>query len=296
MRSENAFKLTIERGEDPIRELTVNSTRLLVGSAAHCEVRIDDGDAAPEQLVLEIVDEVIVARSRSRQHGILIDGLPFAEGTIQPSTTIQLGKTRLKIDYLCSTSLTPSDHARRNKPNGWVYGLAGLGFPLAFYLIFNGPNTASTVTKPVDPPRLFRETTEICSTSVATEAKIAAEGELLLAVAMRERAPFHPEDGITAVTHYEIAAACFRTAQELELAAQVSADASALRKNVQESFHVHRARLDYALSTQRYDRARTEIRALLAFLGTPQSEYKTRLKWMDHQIQLKHTSNENKVQ
>jgi hypothetical protein len=293
MATDVAFKLTIERGQQPARELTVHSTRVLLGSAAHCEVRIDEVDAAPEQLLLERVEQGIFARSRSRQHGVLVDGLPFSDGPLAPASVVQLGQTRVRIE-LSEDALSLGSGARRSKRKVILHVLAVVGFPVGFYLLLAEPGGATAVAKPVEPPRLFEEKPQSCSTQVPSEAKLLAESELLLAEAMRERAPFHPEDGVKAVGHYEIAAACFGVAVDLDGAAQVNADAASLRKSIEESFHVHRARLDYALSTQRYDRARTEIHELLAFLGGSSSEYKTRLKWVDHQIQLKHAKDRSK--
>ncbi|MGC4067148.1 MAG: FHA domain-containing protein [Polyangiaceae bacterium] len=295
MATDVAFKLTIERGQQPPRELTVHSTRVLLGAAAHCEVRIDEADAAPEQLLLEVVDQGIFARSRSRQHGVMVDGIAFSDGPIARASVIQLGQTRVRIE-LSDDALALKTSARRTKRSVMVHALAAVGFPIGFYLLLAEPEGATGVAKPVEPPRLFEVKPASCSTRVPSEAKLLAESELLLAEAMRERAPFHPEDGVKAVGHYEVAAACFGTATEPETAAQVNADASSLRKSIEESFHVHRARLDYALSTQRYDRARVEIHELLAFLGGSSSDYKTRLKWVDHQIQLKYAKDRSKSQ
>jgi hypothetical protein len=178
----------------------------------------------------------------------------------------------------------------------WIYVLACIGFPLSGYLILGTPGGDVGDAKRAEPPALFPEASEVCPTAIASEAHVAAENELLLAEALRERAPFYPEDGVKAVGHYGVAAACYRIAGETENASMVSTDVTALRESIQQSFHVHRARLDYALSTQRYDRARTEVRTLLAFLGSGSSEYKTRLKWMEHQVQLKHAANGSKAQ
>jgi hypothetical protein len=258
-------------------------------------VRVDEVDAAPEQLVLELVEQGIFARSRSRQHGVLVDGLPFRDGLIAGASVIQMGQTRVRVETT-EDALARSRRSRSSKSRFVIYALAAVAFPLGFYLLLLAPEGEAAVAKSVDPPPLFGEKAQSCSTRVPSEAKLLGESELLLAEAMRERAPFHPEDGVKAVDHYGIAAACFGVASETERATGVNADAASLRKSIEDSFHVHRARLDYAISTQRYDRARTEIHALLAFLGASSSEYKTRLKWTDHQIQLKHAEDRSKSQ
>lgn len=288
------LKVTIQRGQQPARELSLTSREVLVGSAAHCEVRVDDTDAAPEQLLLEVLDQGVVARSRSRQHGVLVDGLAFSEGPLNATSIVQVGQTRLKVEV--APCVLARGSTRRPGSRLWVYGLACLGFPLSLYLIFVTPGGDAGTAKRVEPPALFGEAREACPTAIASEARFAAESELVLAEALRERAPFHPEDGVKAVGHYGVAAACYRVAGEAESASVVSTDVTALRESIQQSFHVHRARLDYALSTQRYDRASTEVRTLLAFLGSGSSEYKTRLKSMEHQLQLKHAASGSKTQ
>lgn len=287
MDSEYTFKFTIRRARQNDEELQVRSTRVLAGSAAHCELRFDETEAAPEQLLFEIVNQAIVARSVSRDRGILVDGVPFNEGPISPKSVIELGRTQITALLEAPALSRTGKRVSRGRTLS-VYLLGSVGFPFGLYVILADPNGAVSAPPQVDPPPLIASDSVTCPQSGAAETRAAADSDLLLARGMRERAPFHAEDGVRAVPHFRRAAACYELAGDHVSADAANADARSLEQEINREFHVHRARLDYALSTAQYDKARNEVWLLSSYLGDQPSDFKTRLKWIDQQIQLKH--------
>ena len=143
----------------------------------------------------------------------------------------------------------------------------------------------------VEPPALFAgESKATCprGSSVQDAAAIAAD-ELALADAKSERAPFFAEDGVSAVAHYERAAACFRSGGDTTSAAHAEQSAASLKQKLKDAFHVHQVRLERALATQEFDRARTEVHMLLSFVAGQPGEYSNFLGTLDRRIQLKYS-------
>jgi hypothetical protein len=145
------------------------------------------------------------------------------------------------------------------------------------------------VQTPSEPPNLFARINPKCPRAADAEARAVSENELALAESKRERSPFHPEDGVAAVAHYDLATSCLRVANDSAAASLVARKADELKRKLNAEFHVHRARLDYALSTEQYDRARDEVRILLAFVAASPSEYTNRLSQLDRQLELRHS-------
>jgi hypothetical protein len=286
MDSECTFKFTIRRQHHD-EELHVRANRVLAGSAAHCEVRLDESEAAPEQLLFETVNQVIIVHARSRAHRVLVDGSPFNEGPIQASSVIELGSTRITAELITLTSSSSGRRGWRGRRLG-IYLLGAVGFPFGVYIMLGDPSGAASAPPSVDPPRLIADAPTSCPQSNAEEARAAADNEQLLAQGMRERAPFYAEDGVRAIPHFRRAAACYGVAGDSASSRAALTDAQNLEQRINREFHVHRARLDYALSTAQYDKALSEVHLLSSYLGDQPSEFKTRLKWIDQQIQLKH--------
>ena len=93
----------------------------------------------------------------------------------------------------------------------------------------------------------------------------------------RERAPFHPRDGIAAVARYEEASACFK---RLELQADAnSADraATGLRRALSDEFHLRHVRLERLLKIKKYDAAQREVRVLQDFVARRGGPY---VQWL----------------
>ena len=279
--------VTIRVPDEPPRHLTVDADTALVGSGAHCEVRLGAHDAAREHLSLRAEAGGVFAVARAHDRPPLVNGTPFAQGRLEPDTVVRIGRAELVVTAV-ETHLSPrGDGTRKQAGNPFIYALGALGFPLGFYWLFTMKPPEHGLPPPVPPPSLFDDAPAKCPEDDGRAASTLAAKDELEAESERERAPFNAEDGIAAVSSFERAAACFKTAGAPQASEQATNAAAALRTELADEFHVHRVRLERALTTRRYEDARTEVRLLLTFVGRRSSEYTRWLSDLDRQIELK---------
>ena len=280
--------VTVRIPDEPVRHLTIDAETALVGSGAHCEVRLAADDANREHLELRAEAGGVFAIARSQKPPPLLNGVPFAQGKLLRDAIVRVGRAELTAAAV-ETHLSPQATSKRTRsPKSVVHVAGAVGFPLAFYWLLTMNPDERTLPAPVTPPPLFGETRPArCPENDGRAAATLASKALLEAQSGRERAPFDAEDGIAAVASFERAAACLETAFGKRAGESASNAATALRGELEDEFHVHRVRLERALATKRYEDARTEVRLLLTFVGKKSSDYRRWLSDLDRQIELK---------
>src|SRR5262245_11390762 len=84
------------RHENGRREAAaVDGDRALVGSAAHCDVRLPMEDAAGEQLLVEVGAEALRVEVKSAQPAVLLDGKPIESAILAAGSMLGIGRVRL---------------------------------------------------------------------------------------------------------------------------------------------------------------------------------------------------------
>jgi hypothetical protein len=290
-----SFKLRQPDGR--FQELAVDADNALIGSGAHCEIRLLPEDSPLEQLFVEARAGGVFGQARSMNPPALLNGVPFTQGRLLPESLLQIGRIQVSValSQLSTEPAAKKKKQRRTSPITYVAAL--VGFPLGFYALFTMQKKPAGLPKAVDPPVLFADAEGLrpCPQQAPGAAAALADSQTLLADAKRERAPFDPKDGVAASDLYELAASCFKVAGAKAEADHAKSSAAAMRKIMSDDFHTHRIRFERALATKDYEGARTEVNILLDFMDRdPEreqpkgaAEYATWLSTMDRQIELK---------
>jgi hypothetical protein len=285
----SSLKFVLRDEEGQCRALTVDSDVALVGSGAHCEIRLPAEQAATEQLRVETRAGAVFAEVRSVSPVTLLNGVPFTQGRLLPESTLQVGTTELSVVVTRSGSENRSKPEAETTRSKAIYALAVLGFPLGFWLLLTAAPESAPEVAAVPAPPLFAAAEAACPEQAAGPAAALAETELARAESSRERAPFAAEEGVNAVALYSRSAACFRVAERTAEAARVAQAAEELKRKMNQEFRLHQVRLEWAQATRHYDEARTEVRLLLSFVGRRGGEYSSWLSALDRQIELKYS-------
>src|ERR1700759_4935378 len=97
MFSEGALRIELHRGSK-VSVLDVQYDRALIGSGAHCDVRLAPDEAANEQLVVELIgDDEVYAQAKSLDRPCLLNGAPFLEGRLLPTSMLELGSVAICV-------------------------------------------------------------------------------------------------------------------------------------------------------------------------------------------------------
>ncbi|HMJ10236.1 MAG TPA: hypothetical protein VK524_02465 [Polyangiaceae bacterium] len=282
----HALQFSILHVNGTSQELVIDADTALIGSGAHCEVRLTNAGAAVEHVEVQHRQGNVFLEARSMSPPALLNGVPFSQARFLQGSVLRVGSAEIQIQSVRSQADLDASEPRKQKSTKAIHLLGLVGFPLGFYVLFGLDKGTSSLPLQVNPPALW-DTAVSVSCPEPTRAAAFAEQELARAEAARERAPFNAEVGVRAVKAFERAAACLRDAAEPAREAQARAAALSLKKRVSDDFHVHQVRLERALATKEYEHARTEIRILLSFLENKRHEYASWLSNLDRQIELK---------
>jgi hypothetical protein len=292
----NAYlRFTIKFPDGSKRDLSVDSDTVTVGSGAHCEIRLPGDDIPVEQLRVEARGGGVFAEARSMSPPALINGLPFTRGRLQPNTMLQVGRLELRVECAEAGDRPIAARAKESKTNPAIWVLAGIGFPLGFYLVFTTRPQPSTLGAAPPAPALWSQAAdESCLHQDREVAEVQAASYLEQATGRRERSPFWPRDGVESVVLYGKAAACFSQAHNTVEAQFAHDEAERMRQTTARQFHVHQVRLERALATKEYDSAQAEARLLQAFVGPEGGEYASWLSDVQRRIQVRASSKKKK--
>src|SRR5215472_11141250 len=90
------LQITLRFPDGRAEQLVVDSEALLVGSGAHCEVRIAPEHASAEHLKLSIVGDSVHAEARSFQPHPTIDGAEFVRTPVSPESVLGVGPVQIR--------------------------------------------------------------------------------------------------------------------------------------------------------------------------------------------------------
>jgi hypothetical protein len=273
MLKESALKIELHR-RGKVEQLELQTDRALVGSGAHCDVRLAPDEAAVEQLVVESRDDEVFVRVYSFDPPCRLNGAPFLEGRLSPDSLIEFGPVALRVELTeLSQGVKPAQQAAAGTHPA-IQALALVGLALGFYFVLNRmPPPESALSSAEQPPALFAEQPRECPHSDLEAARSLAEQDHLDADNRRERSPFYPRDGLLAVPLYERAAACYARVGEAAAASEARTAAAALRTRMSDEFHVRQVRIERFIAQEKLDALRREVLLAAEFVEDKSHPY-----------------------
>jgi hypothetical protein len=265
--------------------LMVDSDRVLVGSGAHCEIRLPPEYAQGEHIELALSGESVHATARALEPLPTINGSGFLQTPVAPDAVLGVGQAQLWVTPAVIEE-NPNVIRKKAQPTSpLAYLGALLMIPLAGYILFYDEAPDTQPAAPTEVPALWSAPITQCpvapteALAFALEKKVVAEGK-------RERRPFHVQDGVAAVPLFETAGACLRVANDPR--AQDATDAAKqLRAKIEEDYRAHQVRLEHALSVSDFATAQKEVAVLRALTEGRSGPYVVWLSNLDRRLQLK---------
>jgi hypothetical protein len=273
MFTEGALRIEVHRGTK-VTVLDVQSDRALIGSGAHCDVRLAPDEAAIEQLTVETIDEGVYAKTVAIDRPCLLNGAPFLEGRVPPTAMLELGPVLLCVKYAPREGQEKKKKASKSATPAGVQALALVGLAVGFYYVLGNSANGTILGEfgVVSPPTL-RVTAEPCPQADPVSAHSIAEESLAAAEMKRERAPFYPSDGLSAVRLFRRAAGCLRGASAEAAARDAEDAADRLQQRLADELHVRHVRLERMLAEQKFAEAKREGTLITQFIADPTNAY-----------------------
>jgi hypothetical protein len=267
--------------------LTVDSDRVLIGSGAHCEIRVPAEQGAVEHVEVTMTPGGVYAQARALDRLPTIDGTEFMQTPVLEGAVLGIGAVQIQISIVAIEDNPNVIKKKTEKTSPMTYVLALVVAPVALYIIMSDDNHQVGKEIPKDVPALWGEPIATCPVASPDQAGALAAEKWVLAEGKAERRPFRVQDGVLAVPLYESAAACFKTAGDTEHNDEASRAAATLRAKVAEDYRAHQVRLEHALSVNDLQTAFKEVKVLRAFTEGQSGQYVVWLGNLDRQLTLK---------
>ncbi|MCA9587806.1 MAG: hypothetical protein KC657_20930 [Myxococcales bacterium] len=281
------LKFQIRHNTGQIEQINVETERVLIGSGAHCEIRLPLDQARVEHVLIELGPAGVFARALSFEPAPMINNIPFTQAPLPPESV--LGVNQVQIQVMVAEGELGAGGSGQEKKKASPGALIALllMLPAAGYLfLVDDEPTGMASAAPKQPPELWDAAGAQCP-HTGGQASAFAQEQMQIADAKRERRPFHVQDGIQAVPIYEKVATCFRAGGDPQSAALAEEASKYLRREITEDFRTRRVRLEHALAVQDYASAQKEVRILLQFVEGKTGDYVTWLSNLDRNLKLR---------
>ena len=282
------LRFQIRQATGQIDQVLVESERVLIGSGAHCEIRLPLDQAAVEHALVQVAPAGVFVQALAFQPPPTVNGVPFQQGPLPPDAILGIGPVQLLVGVVDNTQGGGVVVRKKQAKASPLTLVALIVIMVGAYLFFftDDGNTVAKAT-PREVPELWDAPVDACPHASPERALAFARERNGVADAKRERRPFHVQDGIAAVPLYELAAACYKAGGDQASATEVAGAAAALRKEISDDYRTHRVRLEHALSIDDLPNARREVKILIQFTEGQPGEYVTWLTSLERSLRLK---------
>lgn len=285
----SGLEFQIRHPDGRTERLVVDSDRVLIGSGAHCEIRLPATEAQVEHVLVTFLGGGVFATARALSPAPTINGSPFTQAPLLAESTLGVGQVQMTVAVVdVSADNANVIKKKQESTSPMTYVLAAVAIPLSLYIILDDPPAENAGRdKPKDVPSLWAAAPPACAQKAADQALALAREKRILAEGKRERSPFHVQDGVAAVPLFRHAAACYRNAEDGNAAREMEAAAEKLKKVLEEDYRAHQMRLEHAIEVRDLRTAQKEVKVLLAMLQGQTGPYVVWLSNLDRRLQLK---------
>lgn len=271
-----------------VEQLGIESERVLIGSGAHCEIRLPLAEARVEHILVELGPAGAFARALSFEPPPTINGVPFTQAPLPPGSTLGVSGVQILVEVAEGGGARGQERSQKKSSPILVIALFLIVIAAGYIFLWDDDRTASEEPPRPQPGELWAPpATQCLQGGGRAQALGFARERIAVADAKRERRPFNVQDGVSAVPIYEMAAVCFRAGGDLPSASLADESASYLRHEMTDDFRMRRVRLDHALATEDYPTAQKEVRMLLRFVEGKSDNYVTWLSNLERKLKLK---------
>jgi len=280
------LRFQIQHANGRQEQVTVEAERALIGSGAHCEIRLPIDQAAVEHILIQVGAGGVFAQALSFEPAPTIGGVPFTQAPLPPDVVLGVNQTQMLVS-ITGDQVAGGGMGRKEKgkTNPMLIIAAMAGACLVAWMFLGGDDDVRRV-EPQDYPKLWDQGAATCEKS-ANEAGAFAMEKRIVADSKRERRMFHVKDGVDAVPLYETAAACFEKAGDKKEADNARDTANALRKELDDDYRTHRMRLQHAMGVKDMETARKEVRTLIEMTEGKEGPYVSYLHVIERDLKQK---------
>ena len=140
-----ALKFDIRHADGRTEEMRIDSDRAMIGSGAHCEIRLGMDQAGVEHIAIQLTPAGIFADARSFQPPPTINGSPFTRTQIVPGSVLGVGYTQIVASIIEVAGADGAQQKPEQKTSPLTLMLALIVMPLYLPLLIFGSGAVDAV-------------------------------------------------------------------------------------------------------------------------------------------------------
>jgi len=262
----------------------VEAERALIGSGAHCEIRLPIDQAAVEHILIQVGAGGVFAQALNFEPSPTIGGVPFTQAPLPADAVLGVNATQMLVSI--AGDVVGAGGARvKGKTNPMLLMAAMAGAAMVAWMYLSDDDDQRRV-EPQEYPKLWEQAAPTCEKS-PNEALAFANEKRVVAESKRERRMFHVKDGVDAVPLFETTAACFDKAGDKVNGDAMRETANALRTELDSDYRTHRMRLQHSMQVNDFETARREVRTLIEMTEGKEGPYVTYLHVVERDLKQK---------
>ena len=279
MFSATALRIELHR-QGTVTAVDIQDDRAFIGSGSHCDVRLAPDEAGVEQLLVEVIGEDVYLRARSAEPPCLLNGAPFFEGRVVPTSMIEFGGVGICVSAVAREDSKPSSKSgRTSSTSPAVQALGVLAMLLGLYAVTHPPSGATGIAlATMTPPPPDSLSGETCPKQDPRAALALADQLRAQAEIKRERSPFYAGDGLAGAPLFERAARCYELAGNTEARDEAHEAAVWLQLQTADQVHLTHVRIERSLAERNFAGARRSAELALTLISNPTHPY---AQWLE---------------
>jgi hypothetical protein len=280
----STLRFQIQHSNGRQEQVMVEAERALIGSGAHCEIRLPIDQAAVEHILIQVGAGGVFAQALNFEPSPTIGGVPFTQAPLPADAVLGVNATQMLVS-IAGDIVGAGGAKPKGKTNPMLLIAAMAGASIVAWMYLSDDDDQRRV-EPQEYPKLWDQGAAVCEKS-PNDALAFANEKRTVAEAKRERRMFHVKDGVDAVPLYEATGACFDKANDKADGDAMREMANALRTEIDSDYRTHRMRLQHAMQVNDFETARREVRTLIQMTEGKEGPYVTYLHVIDRDLKQK---------
>jgi hypothetical protein len=280
----STLRFQIQHSNGRQEQVMVEAERALIGSGAHCEIRLPIDQAAVEHILIQVGAGGVFAQALNFEPSPTIGGVPFTQAPLPADVVLGVNATQMLVS-IAGDVVGVGGAKPKGKTNPMLLLAAMAGVSVVAWMYLSEDDDQRRV-EPQEYPKLWDQGAAVCEKS-PNDALAFANEKRIVAEAKRERRMFHVKDGVDAVPLYETTAACYDKANDKANGDAMREMANALRTELDSDYRTHRMRLQHAMQVNDFETARREVRTLIQMTEGKEGPYVTYLHVIERDLKQK---------
>src|SRR6478609_5329326 len=108
------FQIRLHTGQ--VDQLSMEAERVLIGSGAHCEIRLPVDQARVEHVLIELAPQGVFARALNFDPPPTINNVPFQQAPLPPGAVLGVGGCQIYVELVEGAPGTAGGPKKKNSP------------------------------------------------------------------------------------------------------------------------------------------------------------------------------------